>query len=64
MSAVDVGTPSGPFLHRSEAFPGLVLSVERAPYAKCERCWTFSPDVGSAAAEPELCARCAAVVAG
>jgi isoleucyl-tRNA synthetase len=64
VSVVATGAPGGPFLHRSEAYPGLVLSVERAPHGKCERCWTLSPDVGSSADEPELCARCAAVVKG
>jgi isoleucyl-tRNA synthetase len=64
VSVLEVGTPSGPFVHRSEAFPGLAVSVERSPHGKCERCWTLSPEVGTVAAEPELCRRCASVVAG
>ena len=41
----------------------LSVSVEEAEGAKCERCWKQSPAVGSDAAHPTLCPRCAAVVA-
>ncbi len=39
---------------------GKELSVSVAPSAhtKCERCWHYSPDVGSVAAHPTLCVRC------
>ena len=39
---------------------GNELSVSVAPSAetKCERCWHYSPDVGSVLAHPTLCARC------
>jgi isoleucyl-tRNA synthetase len=39
---------------------GNELSVSVAPSAhtKCERCWHYSPDVGSVAAHPTLCVRC------
>ncbi len=39
---------------------GNELSVSVAPSAhtKCERCWHYSPDVGSVSAHPTLCVRC------
>jgi isoleucyl-tRNA synthetase len=43
--------------------PGLLgVRVERARAGKCQRCWKHLPTVGSQAAHPTLCARCAAVV--
>jgi isoleucyl-tRNA synthetase len=38
---------------------GLWLQVRPVPDAKCVRCWHKRPDVGTVAAHPELCARCA-----
>ncbi len=38
------------------------VTVLRAEGAKCERCWKFSPTVGTDGAHPGLCARCADVV--
>jgi isoleucyl-tRNA synthetase len=35
---------------------------ERAAGAKCERCWTYSRQVGQLAAHPGVCERCAAVL--
>ena len=43
--------------------PGLAgVTVERAPGSKCERCWKHLTTVGSHAAHPTLCERCARVV--
>jgi isoleucyl-tRNA synthetase len=43
--------------------PGLVgVTVERAPGDKCQRCWKHLPSVGTDAAHPALCDRCARVV--
>lgn len=44
---------------------GTEMKVEISPAegTKCERCWKQSPEVGSDAAHPTLCPRCAAVVA-
>jgi isoleucyl-tRNA synthetase len=44
--------------------PGDSLSaaVSRTSFQKCQRCWRHLPDVGSHAAHPALCGRCAAVV--
>jgi isoleucyl-tRNA synthetase len=43
---------------------GAALSVEvtRAPGTKCERCWSFTEDVGTDPELPGVCARCAANV--
>ena len=38
------------------------VSVRAAPGAKCERCWKILPEVGSVAAHPKLCLRCADAV--
>ena len=40
----------------------LKVAVRPAGGAKCARCWKVLPTVGSDAAHPDLCPRCAAVV--
>jgi isoleucyl-tRNA synthetase len=48
-----VGTP----------LPGLLdVRVERAPGAKCGRCWKHLTSVGVDAAHPQLCERCVGVI--
>jgi isoleucyl-tRNA synthetase len=49
-------------VHLEEAETPLAVAVERAPGAKCGRCWTFSEKVGTLD-EPEVCERCAEVLA-
>lgn len=44
--------------------PGLKLKVVKSSHAKCGRCWHFRADVGSNAAHPELCSRCAENIDG
>ncbi|MCJ7682032.1 MAG: isoleucine--tRNA ligase, partial [Candidatus Aminicenantes bacterium] len=39
-----------------------VVRVGRAAGNKCERCWNISTEVGTIAAQPELCKRCADVI--
>ncbi|MFH1158807.1 MAG: class I tRNA ligase family protein [Pseudomonadota bacterium] len=51
--------PTGAF-KLAEVAGGIV--VEKAAGAKCERCWKYSPDVGSVEQHPAVCARCAGVV--
>ena len=49
----------------TSAVPGLAtVTVERAPGAKCQRCWKYTRTVGTHAEHPQLCARCAAVATG
>ncbi|PYQ17185.1 MAG: isoleucine--tRNA ligase [Acidobacteria bacterium] len=46
-----------------EAEGAVAVSVSRAPGRKCERCWTYSENVGRLA-HPGVCERCDAVLAG
>ncbi|RJP20282.1 MAG: isoleucine--tRNA ligase [Deltaproteobacteria bacterium] len=62
VSGLQVGEASGPGTYESAAWPGLSVSVARAPWAKCERCWNHTPEVGANAAAPDLCSRCAAAL--
>jgi isoleucyl-tRNA synthetase len=45
-----------------EADGELSVQVSRAEGAKCDRCWTYSPEVGRLAVHPGVCERCAAVL--
>ena len=61
------GQPRQP-VHRERRAPGggrgaARVSVEHAPGAKCERCWTWSKGVGTLAVHPGVCERCAEVLA-
>ncbi|MBP8852686.1 MAG: isoleucine--tRNA ligase [Moraxellaceae bacterium] len=38
---------------------GLRVQITASAHAKCARCWHYRADVGSNAAHPEICARCA-----
>jgi isoleucyl-tRNA synthetase len=62
VSGIAVGEVTGPGMYESAAFPGLKVTVEKAPWEKCDRCWNHAPEVGTLAGAPELCARCAAAV--
>ncbi|MEQ1929683.1 MAG: isoleucine--tRNA ligase [Parvularculaceae bacterium] len=42
--------------------PGVAVDASLAAGEKCVRCWRYTEDVGSAAAHPALCARCAGAV--
>lgn len=44
-------------------FPNLTIAVAKAQGKKCARCWVQDTRVGEDANHPELCPRCAAVVA-
>jgi len=43
---------------------GLEVKLEKAPGQKCERCWTYSTDVGQLDQNPTLCQRCHDVLEG
>ncbi|PKM81664.1 MAG: isoleucine--tRNA ligase [Firmicutes bacterium HGW-Firmicutes-14] len=51
--------PEGAFV--SEEVPGLKVSIFQAGGGKCERCWTYSEEVGRDG--EHICARCREVVA-
>jgi len=42
----------------------LTIAVTKAAGEKCERCWHWEPDVGSAPEHPTICARCVKAVQG
>ncbi|TAL26023.1 MAG: isoleucine--tRNA ligase [Nitrospirae bacterium] len=44
--------------YESEEVKGMSVVVERAEGGKCERCWNWSPAVGTFSDAPELCRRC------
>jgi isoleucyl-tRNA synthetase len=50
-------------LPASNGDSGLVITVNKAPGEKCERCWNYSPHVGEDKAYPTVCERCSAVLA-
>jgi len=57
----------GSVLYESQDIPGLALAVvpaQRLGWKKCERCWTWSPEVGADPRHPTLCERCLPVVLG
>ena len=45
------------------AAAGPVVTVARAPGAKCSRCWCWSTRVGETPSHPEVCPRCAGALA-
>ncbi len=58
VSRATLGAVTGPILE-SDRLPGLRIAVEKAEGAKCERCWNVTTDIGSEAAHPTVCGRCA-----
>ncbi|HDM76788.1 MAG TPA: isoleucine--tRNA ligase, partial [Deltaproteobacteria bacterium] len=47
---------------RNSEVPGLRVYVEKAPGAKCERCWVWSETVGEDSEHPTVCLRCREVL--
>ena len=46
----------------SEALDGLGIEIQRAEGGKCERCWNYSPAVGTFPDFPTVCDRCFAAL--
>jgi len=46
-----------------ESLAGASIGVTRAPGEKCARCWLFSEELGASPDYPDLCPRCAGVMA-
>jgi isoleucyl-tRNA synthetase len=62
VSQVDfINAGTGEF--RSEAVPGLEVTVQRADGKKCERCWNYSTHVGENPRYPSICERCSEAIA-
>jgi isoleucyl-tRNA synthetase len=51
--------PAAPML---DALPHVAVDADKAPGAKCARCWRVLPEVGQSEAHPTLCLRCADAV--
>jgi isoleucyl-tRNA synthetase len=49
--------------YRSEAIPGLQVTVQKADGKKCERCWNYSTRVGENPRYPTVCERCTEALA-
>ncbi|MEQ8821459.1 MAG: isoleucine--tRNA ligase [Sumerlaeia bacterium] len=64
VSQVDVKAEESGDTNEALESAGLKLSIriDHAEGAKCERCWTWTPEVGSDHEHPSLCPRCASVV--
>jgi isoleucyl-tRNA synthetase len=60
---VELLTAGGSADFRSEAVPGLEVTVQRADGKKCERCWNYSTHVGENSRYPAICERCSAAIA-
>jgi isoleucyl-tRNA synthetase len=49
--------------YRSDAIPGLEVTVQKAEGRKCERCWNYSIHVGENKRCPTICERCTEALA-
>jgi len=49
--------------YRSEAIPGLEVTVQKADGAKCDRCWNYSMHVGENKRYLTVCERCSEALA-
>ena len=47
---------------QDERTPGVGVQVARTSWAKCERCWKFTADVGDFQDHPTICGRCTQVL--
>jgi len=63
VSQVELLTAGGSGDFRSEAVPGLEVTVLRADGKKCERCWNYSTHVGENSRYPGICERCSQAIA-
>lgn len=62
VSAVEITDKSLDGSYKSEEIEGLEIKVEKAPGAKCQRCWNWSETVGRSKEAPEICERCYKVI--
>ena len=54
--------PNSSVNYQGENIKTLRVSVEKAPFHKCARCWNFRESVGSHRTYPDLCNRCSGVM--
>lgn len=48
---------------KSESIENLAVKIDQATGQKCARCWKYSDSVGADSAHPDVCERCAHVLA-
>lgn len=48
--------------YRGEGIEGLEIQVTAAPGRKCERCWCYDEQIGSAPGHPTICPKCASAL--
>ena len=46
------------YAFKSSEITGLIVTVNKAPGHKCERCWTYRKTVGMNEDHPTICSRC------
>ena len=63
VSAAEVKDKNIEDSYKSTEIEGLEIKIEKAPGAKCQRCWNRSESVGSFTKAPEVCDRCYKVIA-
>ena len=61
ITIIDKSAMGAGFGSESESY-GAVVSADKSPYDKCERCWNLRATVGQNAVHPTLCERCVGVV--
>ena len=61
-SEASVAFGRNPNAAQSADIPALYVDAAPSKHAKCKRCWNLRPSVGTIAAHPDLCERCAKVV--
>jgi isoleucyl-tRNA synthetase len=49
--------------YRSDAIPGLEVTIQKADGTKCDRCWNYSVHVGENKRYPTICERCSEALA-
>jgi isoleucyl-tRNA synthetase len=62
LTALQQDSPVAGIRFTSEEIPGMIIQVQPARGEKCERCWIRSTSVGTIAAHPAICDRCAEVL--
>ncbi|NKI75316.1 isoleucine--tRNA ligase [Dickeya sp. CFBP 2040] len=55
---------NAPVNAQQSELPGLKVVLSKADGEKCPRCWHYETDIGSDAAHPDVCGRCATNVGG
>ncbi len=58
LQILEVVPENSEYAFKSSEISGLIITVNKAPGQKCERCWTFRESVGDNREHPTICARC------